>query len=188
MFNNASKQTQDDQQPQGDQAVQQHEEKAKIVHPPAPSEAPPVQAPDPAQTLAAVEKEVAGLSVPEPSADNSAAPTTATSAPEPSEANPHQAAGASHGDEASAGKSEELLSLKHKALAELSPLVPHLEQSPEERFRTLMMMIQASDDHTKIKEAYQAAKKIEDDKVRAQALLDVVNEINYFTQNSAKHQ
>jgi len=77
---------------------------------------------------------------------------------------------------------EELLNLKQEALQQLSPLVSHLDQTPEERFRTTMMMIQATDDQTKLREAYDAAKQITDDKVRAQALLDVVNEINYFTQ------
>lgn len=75
-----------------------------------------------------------------------------------------------------------LLNIKLDALEQLSPLVEHLEQTPEEKFRTTMMMIQATDDHTKIKDAYQAAKQIEDKKVQAQALLDIVNEINYFTQ------
>lgn len=78
--------------------------------------------------------------------------------------------------------SDDLLEIKQDALQELSPLVGHLEQSPEERFRTTMMMIQASDDHSLIKSAYDAAKQITDEKARAQALLDVVNEINYFTQ------
>ena len=75
-----------------------------------------------------------------------------------------------------------LLDLKQKALGQLAPLVSHLDQTPEEKFRTLMMMIQASDDQSKIKEAYAAAQAITDEKGRAQALLDVVNEINYFTQ------
>jgi hypothetical protein len=78
---------------------------------------------------------------------------------------------------------DDLLDIKQDALQELSPLVGHLEQSPEEKFRTTMMMIQASDDHSLIKVAYDAAKQITDEKARAQALLDVVNEINYFTQN-----
>ena len=77
---------------------------------------------------------------------------------------------------------DDLLHIKQEALQQLTPLVNHLEQSPEEKFRTVMMMIQASDDHTKLKEAFDAAKQITDDKVRAQALLDVINEINYFTQ------
>jgi hypothetical protein len=78
--------------------------------------------------------------------------------------------------------SDDLLSLKQDALQQLSPLVGHLEQSPEEKFRTTMMMIQASDNQSLIKDAYEAAKQIPDEKARAQALLDVVNEINYFTQ------
>lgn len=76
----------------------------------------------------------------------------------------------------------ELLDIKQQALGQLSPLVDHLEQSPEEKFRTTMMMIQASDDQSLIKLAYEAAQAIPDEKARAQALLDVVNEINYFTQ------
>lgn len=85
---------------------------------------------------------------------------------------------------ASPGESGDLLSLKQSALQELSPLLGHLDQTPEERFRTTMMMIQASDDQNLLQTAYEAAKAISDEKVRAQALLDVVNEINYFTQAS----
>ena len=79
----------------------------------------------------------------------------------------------------------DLLSLKQQALTELSPLVDHLEQTPEEQFRTTMMMIQASDNQALIETAYKAAQAIPDEKVKAQALLDIVNEINYFTQNQS---
>jgi len=77
----------------------------------------------------------------------------------------------------------DLLSIKQQALQDLSPLVSHLDQTPEEKFRTTMMLIQASDNSDLIKEAYDAAGQIPDEKVRAQALLDIVNEINYFTQH-----
>lgn len=77
---------------------------------------------------------------------------------------------------------EALLTLKKQALGELTPLVDHLEQTPEEKFRTTMMMIQSTDNQALIKEAFAAAQAIPDDKARAQALLDVINEINYFTQ------
>lgn len=77
----------------------------------------------------------------------------------------------------------DLLDIKQQALQQLSPLVGHLEQSPEEKFRTTMMMIQASDNQSLIGTAYEAANKISDDKARAQALLDIINEINYFTQH-----
>jgi hypothetical protein len=80
---------------------------------------------------------------------------------------------------------DELLSIKQQALTQLTPLVGHLDQDPEEKFRTTMMMIQASDNDSLIKTAYEAAQAIPDEKARAQALLDIVNEINYFTQNAA---
>ena len=78
---------------------------------------------------------------------------------------------------------DDLLDLKQQALQQLSPLVSQLDQSPEEKFRTLMMMIQASDNQGLLKEAYETAQAIEDEKTKAQALLDVINEINYFTQS-----
>ncbi len=81
--------------------------------------------------------------------------------------------------------SDDLLTIKQDALKQLSPLVSHLEQNPEEKFRTTMMMIQASDDQSLIEDAYNAAQHISDEKARAQALLDIVNEINYFTQHNS---
>jgi hypothetical protein len=81
--------------------------------------------------------------------------------------------------------SGDLMEIKQKALTELSPLVSHLDQSPEEKFKTTMMMIQASDNQDLITDAYAAAQAITDNKVKAQALLDIVNEINYFTQHQS---
>lgn len=83
----------------------------------------------------------------------------------------------------SESSANELLDIKQEALNQLSPLVGHLDQTPEEKFRTTMMMIQASDNQNMVKDAYEAAKAIPDEKARAQALLDVINEINYFTQH-----
>jgi hypothetical protein len=83
----------------------------------------------------------------------------------------------------SSPESDELLALKQHALQQLSPLLNHLDQTPEEKFRTTMMMIQTTDNPDMIKTAYDAAQNITDDKVKAQALLDVINEINYFTQH-----
>ena len=80
------------------------------------------------------------------------------------------------------GVTDDLLDIKQEALQALTPLVGQLDQTPEEQFRTTMMMIQASDNHALVKVAYQAAKNITSEKERAQALLDIVNEINYFTQ------
>lgn len=90
-----------------------------------------------------------------------------------------------HDDEIVDMSAHELIDIKQKALGQLNPLMGHLDQTPEEKFRTTMMMIQASDDQTLVKTAYEAAQQITDEKTRAQALLDIVNEINYFTQHHA---
>jgi len=87
-------------------------------------------------------------------------------------------------DSSDDGTNDDLLDIKKEALDELSPLIDHLEQNSEEKFRTTMMMIQASDNKSLVPQAFQAAKEIQDDKKRAQALLDIVNEINYFTHKS----
>lgn len=105
---------------------------------------------------------------PEPAAHSSAV-SEPTSAPMP--------APAAQNDDA-------LVSIKEQALNNLAPLVNHLDQTPEEKFKTTMMLIQASDNAALVKEAYEAAQQIPDEKTRAQALLDVVNEINYFTQKN----
>jgi hypothetical protein len=85
---------------------------------------------------------------------------------------------------ATPANADHLLDLKQQALQQLTPLINHLEQSPEEKFRTTMMLIQASDNDVLLSAAYDAALEIPDEKVRAQALLDIVNEINYFTHSS----
>ena len=83
---------------------------------------------------------------------------------------------------------EKLASMKKKALEHLEPLTEHLDGTPEETFKTTMMMIQANDNHTLLEKALKAAQDIEDDKVRAQAMLDIINEINYFSQSDTVDQ
>lgn len=90
--------------------------------------------------------------------------------------------GALKNDGESEADNTELLDIKQKALQQLSPLVSHLDQTPEDKFKTTMMLIQASDDQALLPDAYKAAQEITNEKAKAQALLDVVNEINYFTQ------
>jgi hypothetical protein len=76
----------------------------------------------------------------------------------------------------------QLQEIKRSALQNLLPIVGKLDQSPEERFQTLLMVIQASDNRDLINEAYETAAKIPDEGKRAQALLAIINEINFFTQ------
>ncbi len=77
---------------------------------------------------------------------------------------------------------DKLADIKQQALAHLEPLADHVGGTPEETFKTTMMMIQANDNHTLLDKALAAAKDISDDKERAQAMLDIINEINYFSQ------
>jgi hypothetical protein len=109
-----------------------------------------------------------------------AAPTDLT-APATPDASVNAVGGAPAGGHVN---TDELLDIKQQALQQLTPLIGHLEQNPEEKFRTTMMMIQAADNDSLIKAAYDAALQIPDEKIRAQALLDIVNEINYFTHNN----
>lgn len=130
----------------------------------------PAQPPKDPQTTA---PDFNPASVPEINADSSVSESTSNTAPSLS----------SSGYSPTVNEDEELIELKQKALKSLSPLLSHLDQTPEEKFRTTMMMIQASDDQSLVKTAYDAAQNITDEKSKAQALLDIVNEINYFTQN-----
>jgi len=81
---------------------------------------------------------------------------------------------------------EELAGMKQHALDHLEPLVEHLDQTAEEEFKTTMMMIQSNDNHTLLEKALEAAKRITDDTARAEALLDIINEINYFASQKAQ--
>lgn len=81
-------------------------------------------------------------------------------------------------------RDSQLQSIKRDALQHLLPIVGKLDQPPEERFQTLLMVIQASDNQQLINEAYETATKIQDDAKRAQALLAIINEVDYFTQSS----
>ena len=80
---------------------------------------------------------------------------------------------------------DDLLQVKQDALVQLTPLVDHLELTPEERFDTYMMIIRASDDKGLVKPAFAAAQAIADENKKAHALLDVINEITYLTQPTA---
>lgn len=71
-------------------------------------------------------------------------------------------------------------SIKKDALSELRPLVDKLDLPADEKFDTLLLIIRSTDDESLVSAAHAAAKAIEDDGKRAQALLDVIKEIDYF--------
>ena len=77
--------------------------------------------------------------------------------------------------------SPELDGIKKDALEQLRPLVDKLDLPADEKFDTLLLIIRSTDDKTLVNAAFDAAKGIADENRRAQALLDVIKEIDYFT-------
>lgn len=77
--------------------------------------------------------------------------------------------------------SPELDAIKKDALEELRPLVDKLDLPADEKFDTLLLIIRSTDDKSLVGAAHDAARAIEDEAKRAQALLDVIKEIDYFS-------
>lgn len=80
---------------------------------------------------------------------------------------------------------ENLDDIKKDALFELRPLVEKLNLVPEEKFDIYLLLLRSSDDKALIAPAYEAAKNIQDDTRKAQALLDVIKEIDFLTNSAA---
>lgn len=73
-------------------------------------------------------------------------------------------------------------SIKQQALGELRPLVDKLNVSPEEKFDTYLLLLRSTDDKDLIAPAHEAAKSIADEARKAQALLDIIKEIDFLSQ------
>jgi hypothetical protein len=80
-----------------------------------------------------------------------------------------------------AGQNSDLDTIKQEALGELRPLVDKLDVSPEEKFDTYLLLLRSTDDKALIAPAHEAARGIADEARRAQALLDIIKEIDYLS-------
>lgn len=76
---------------------------------------------------------------------------------------------------------DSLDSIKNDALQELRPLVDKLNVSPEEKFDTYLLLLRSTDDTSLVGPAHAAAQAITDETRKAQALLDVIKEIDYLS-------
>jgi hypothetical protein len=83
-------------------------------------------------------------------------------------------------DDSTAGFAD-LDALKKNALEELRPLVGKLDLPADEKFDTLLLLIRSTDDKSLLEAAHDAAKNIANETKRAQALLDIIKEIDYFS-------
>ncbi len=79
----------------------------------------------------------------------------------------------------------DLESIKKGALGELRPLIDRVDLPAEEKFDTYLMLIRSTDDQTLVAPAYASAQAISDEKRKAEALLDIVKEIDYLSHKAA---
>ena len=77
----------------------------------------------------------------------------------------------------------DLESIKKDALEQLRPLIDKVELPAEEKFDIYLMLIRSTDDASLIGPANLAAQSISDEKRKAEALLDVIKEIDYLSRN-----
>ncbi len=75
--------------------------------------------------------------------------------------------------------------VKQEAITELRPLVDKLNIAPDEKFDTYLLLIRSTDDRSLVAPAHEAAKAISDEARRAQALLDIIKEIDYLSNPQA---
>jgi hypothetical protein len=79
------------------------------------------------------------------------------------------------------GGNDDLNGVKQEALTELRPLVDKLNIPAEEKFDTYLLLLRSTDDKSLIEPAHETAKLIEDESRRAQALLDIIKEIDFLS-------
>ena len=78
----------------------------------------------------------------------------------------------------------DLEDIKKTALDELRPLIDRVDLPAEEKFDTYLMLIRSTDDSTLIAPAHASAQAITDETRRAEALLDIIKEIDYLSRNN----
>ena len=76
---------------------------------------------------------------------------------------------------------DDLAPIKNEAINELRPLVDKLNLPAEEKFDTYLLLLRSTDDRTLIAPAHAAAQSITDEAKKAQALLDIIKEIDYLS-------
>ncbi len=97
-------------------------------------------------------------------------------APAPTMAMPSMPMGGGFGRPMSYGA--DISKVKEAALKELFPIMDRVEVEPEKRFLLYQEMLNTMRDKAVIAPAYEAARQIRDDKVRADSLLYLINSID----------
>ena len=77
-------------------------------------------------------------------------------------------------------------SIKAQALSELRPLIDRVDLPAEERFDAYLMLLRSTDDSTLVAPAHSAAQDISDEKRKAEALLEIIKEIDYLSRKTTQ--
>ncbi len=115
-----------------------------------------------------------------------AAPTMPT--PDPAPAVSPAPATPTNVPTASVGGDDNLPNIKKDAIDELRPLVDKLNLPADEKFDAYLLLIRSTDDRSLIAPAHEAAQAITDETRRAEALLDIIKEIDYLSSNDDQNQ
>ena len=78
---------------------------------------------------------------------------------------------------------DDLGGIKQEAIIELRPLVDKLDLTPEEKFDTYLLILRSTDDKALVAPAHEAAKLITDEERKAKALLEIIKEIDFLSNN-----
>lgn len=109
-------------------------------------------------------------------------PVGAAAQPQPAMAAPQMPAGMPASMPSSFGRpmayGSDISKVKEAALKELFPIMDRVEVEPEKRFLLYQEMLTTMRDKAVIAPAYEAARQIRDDKVRADSLLYLINSID----------
>jgi hypothetical protein len=119
---------------------------------------------------------------PETSAEPVAAAAAPAQVPEPApQPAPEPAA-------SPAQPTSELDAIKNSALEELRPIIDKVDLPPEEKFDTYLMLLRSTDDKALVGPAHTIAQSITDEKRRAEALLEIIKEIDYLSRDTQQTQ
>ena len=69
--------------------------------------------------------------------------------------------------------------VKRQAFDALVPLVDQIEGEPEQKFGVIMNALRVSHNDALLQKAFDIAQQIPDTGIRAEALIDIINEANY---------
>lgn len=104
--------------------------------------------------------------------------TTPTTEPEPAVPAVTPSFSPSTAPAPSSSNDGDLNSLKTSVLTDLRPVIDNVEIGSEEKYHLLSTLFNANHDSSLIEPAYSAARQISDDTKRAEALLEIVHDID----------